>query len=150
MYSGLLHAHSGLRYIVLLLLVLAIFRAVVSLKNKTPFGKGHKMLYMFAMVSTHIQLVIGLLLYLISPVIEVAMSDMGMAMKDKVLRFWAVEHFSMMLIAIVLITAGYSLSKRSKEDSQKHKRVLIFYSIGLLLILASIPWPFSQVARGWF
>lgn len=150
MYSGLLHAHSGLRYIVLLLLVLAIIRAALSLKNKQPFGKGHKMLYMFAMVSTHIQLVIGLFLYLISPLIEVAMSDMGMAMKDKTLRFWAVEHFSMMLIAIVLITAGYSLSKRSKEDSQKHKRVLIFYSIGLLLILASIPWPFSQVARGWF
>ena len=80
------------------------------------------------------------------------MADMGAAMKEPVLRFYAVEHVTIMSIAIVFVTVGRISSKKMKTDWQKHKRVFVFYSIALLLVLVAIPWPFREVGagRGWF
>mgnify|MGYP000061613736 CR=1 FL=1 len=145
MYNGLLHAHSGLRWAVLILLLAAIFNAFSKKSNGTWRPKDKK-ITLFAMVFTHLQLVIGLVLYFISP--KVVFSDQTMG--DTVLRFYAVEHIVLMLVAIALITIGYGKAKRAASDSKKFGAVAKFYLIGLILILASIPWPFRNLGAGWF
>lgn len=150
MYTGLLHLHSTLRYVVLILLVVAVIKALINWQGKKDFRPGDKKIYLFTLIATHIQLLVGLVLYFVSPIVDQVYADFGAAMKNAMLRFWGIEHFVVMLIAIILITIGYSSSKRVAVAVAKHKRVAIFYLIGLVLILISIPWPFSNVARPWF
>lgn len=145
MYTGLVHAHSGLRWIVLILLVLAVIKALSGWSGKKEYSKGDKMISLFAMIFTHIQLLIGLWLYFISPKV---MFVEGM-MKNTLTRFYTVEHITLILAAIILITVGYSTAKRSRDAIQKHKKTAIYYGIGLLLILAGIPWPFRDLGAGW-
>jgi len=145
MYNGLLHAHSGLRWVVLILLLAAIFNAFSKKKTGVWTAKNKK-IALFAMIFTHVQLIIGLVLYFISPKVSFAEGFM----KDSVLRFYAIEHISLMLIAIALITVGYSKAKRATSDAKKFGSIATFYLIGLILILASIPWPFRNLGAGWF
>jgi NADH:ubiquinone oxidoreductase subunit 2 (subunit N) len=139
----LVRAHSGLRWVVLGLLVYAIFNA---LRKKDFYTKSDRLVNMFAMVSLHIQLVIGLILYFTS----VKVSFVEGWMKNQLLRFYGMEHILLMIIAIVLLTIGHAKAKRASEPSKKHKTILLFYAIGLILIIASIPWPFRQLGAGWF
>ncbi len=150
MYTGLLHLHSALRYVVLILLIAAILKAFVGWFGHKPFTPADRKLGLFTMISVHTQLLIGLILYFISPTVRVALSDMGQAMQDTVARFWAVEHILTNLIAIILITIGYSTAKRAATDRAKFTRIALFYLIGFILIMTAIPWPFSRVDRGWF
>ena len=150
MYTGLLHLHSSLRYVVLILLVVAGIKALIAWRKNKAFKPGDRKLYLFTMIAVHIQLLIGLVLYFVSPIVDKAYEDFGAAMKNPTLRFWAVEHFTVMLLAIILITIGHSSSKKQTNETAKHKQIAIFYLIGLVLILISIPWPFSSVARPWF
>lgn len=149
MLTGILHIHSLLRYVLLILLLVSIVKSFSGWLGKKQYLSGDKKVALFTLISAHLQLVIGLILYFISPNVKVGLADMGAAMKDPALRFWAVEHISMMLIAIILITLGYSLAKRGKNDTAKHKRVAIFFLLALIVILLAIPWPWSAVARGW-
>ena len=148
MLTLLLTVHSLLRYVLLILLIVSILKAFSGWFGKKQYLPEDKKLALFTLISTHLQLVIGLVLYFISPNVKAGMADMGAAMKNPMLRFWTVEHLSMMLIAIVLITLGYSLAKRGKHDEAKHKRVAIFFLLALIIIFTSIPWPWSAVARG--
>jgi NADH:ubiquinone oxidoreductase subunit 2 (subunit N) len=132
-----------LRWIALGLLIYAIFNA---LRKKDFYAKSDRMLNMFAMVSLHIQLVIGLILYFTSEKVKFVEGWMG----NKVLRFYGMEHILLMILAIVLVTIGHAKAKRASEPSKKHKTILLFYAIGLILIIASIPWPFRQLGAGWF
>lgn len=145
MYNGLLHAHSGLRWIVLVLLILAIFKAISGWKGRKAYSSGDKKLALFSLIFTHIQLVLGFVLYFISPKVSFTEGFM----KNEILRFYTIEHFSLMLVAIGLITAGYSLAKRTESDTAKHKKIAIYFGIGLVLILISIPWPFRIPGAGW-
>ncbi len=146
MYNMLQHMHSGLRWIVLLLLVMAVFSAFSKMKqNKTAYTSGDKKLFFYNLIGAHIQTLIGLILYFISPKVQFGE---GM-MKVTELRFFAVEHISLMLIAIILITIGYSKSKK-QEAPGKYKTLFIFNLIALILILISIPWPFRGLGTGWF
>ena len=147
-FSIMLHTHSVLRWIALILLLWAIFNAV-SKKSAGIYTPSDRKLNMFAMVSMHLQLVIGLVLYFISPNVKVALANMSVAMKNTMLRHVSVEHITMMVIAIVLITIGHAKSKRVNEATSKHKKILVFYTIGLLIILAAIPWPFRGFGH-WF
>lgn len=149
MYSILLHLHSVLRYAVLILLLAAIFRSFTGWLNKKPYTPADRKISLFTMIFTHLQFIIGLWLYLISPYVHAGLANMGNAMKDKALRFWTVEHISIMLIAIVLITLGNSMAKRAPLDVTKHKKTALFFLIALILILVSIPWPFSTISRDW-
>ena len=134
----LVHAHSGLRYVVLGLLLAAIG---IAFSKKDA---GTSKIYLFALIATHVQLVLGFILYFWSPKVNFSM------MKDAFYRFYSVEHITGMIIAIVLITIGYSKAKRM-NTAKRHKTVLLFYSLGLLLILASIPWPFrAGLGGGWY
>lgn len=145
MYLILQHAHSGLRWLVLLFLVLAIVFALIKWLGKKPFWETHKKYALFALIFTHIQLIIGLLLYFISPKVIFA----AKSMKDAVDRFFLVEHMVGMLIATVLITIGYSKAKRALPEKSA-KLVFWFYTIGLIIILASIPWPSRIPGTGWY
>ena len=145
MYNGLVHAHSGLRWIVLILLLAAIFNAF-SKKNSGSYSEGDRKLALFAMISTHVQFLIGIILYFISPLVVFA----GESMKNTVLRFYLVEHILLMLIAIALITVGHSKSKKATDAAAKFKAISVFYLIALILILAAIPWPFRIEGAGWF
>jgi hypothetical protein len=144
-YNILRHAHSGLRWVVLLFLVLAIVFALIKWIGKKPFWQTHKKYALLALIFTHVQLIIGLVLYFISPKVIFA----GSSMKDSMLRFYLVEHFVGMLIAIILITIGYSKAKRALPEKSA-KLIFWFYTIGLLVMLASIPWPFRGLGAGWF
>ncbi len=146
MYQMLKHAHSGIRWIVLILLILAIVNAYSKWKNRKDFTNGDKKKHLFAMVFCHIQLLIGLVLYPKSPMVSFADGFM----KESVSRFYTVEHMSMMILAIILITFGYIRAKKKQDDSQKFKTTFIFYLLGLIVILAAIPWPFRFPGAGWF
>lgn len=148
-YNFILKSHSGLRWIILILLLASIFMAFGGKKSGKPFMQNKKV-YMFAMISVHIQLLIGLMLYFISPAVKMALSNFGAAMKIAPLRHVALEHLVMMLVSVALITIGYSKSKKATEDSKKHHAIFLFYTIALICILVSIPWPFRGWGHGWF
>lgn len=142
--SGLIHAHSGLRYIVLILLLLAIFKAFTSKSNYT---EGTRKLNLFAMIATHTQILIGLGLYFMS---EKVRFIEGM-MNDAFSRFFAIEHIFGMILAAVLITIGHSKSKKAESPEAKNKKIALFYTLALVIIFASIPWPFREALGGkWF
>ena len=145
MYNGLLHAHSGLRWVVLISLLAAIFNAF-SKKKSGHWTSSDKKIALFSLIFTHIQLVIGLVLYFQSPKVSFGSG----VMENAIARFYTVEHISLMLVAIALITVGYSKSKRASTDRKKFGAIATFYLIGLILILASIPWPFRIEGAGWF
>lgn len=141
----LVHTHSGLRWVALILLVYAVLNAM-SRKNSGEFSKKDKMVNLFAMVTLHIQLLLGLALYFTSGKVNFGSGWM----KEDIYRFYGMEHFAGMLLAIVLVTIGYSKAKRVEAAVQKHKYTLTFYALGLLLILAFIPWPFRALGGNWF
>jgi len=140
------HAHSGIRWIVLILLIIAIFNSYSKWQNRKDFTSGDKKKHLFALIFCHIQLLLGLVLYPMSPLV----SFVDGFMKQKVTRFYSVEHVMMMVLAIIIITIGYSIAKRKKDDSNKFKTIFIFYLIGLIVMLAAIPWPFRIPGAGWF
>ncbi len=146
MYSILQHAHSGLRWLVLVFLIMAIFNALTK-RVSGSWTPSDKKKTLFGMMFTHIQIILGIVLYAISP--KVSMHEGWM--KEAIYRFYGMEHITMMLIAAVVITIGYSTSKRAKTDKSKFTKILIFYTLGLVIILSAIPWPFREaLGGGWF
>ena len=141
----LVRSHSGLRYIVLLLLLAAIFNAGIS-EGKNTYGKKDKMINLFAMVFLHIQLLLGLILYFFGNKVQFIEGWMKMAP----LRFYGMEHILLMLIAIVLVTIGRRKAEKETNPRKKHGKIVVWYTIGLILILVSIPWPFRNLGAGWF
>ena len=151
MYEILLRSHSGLRWVLLILVLGSIFRAFTNMSSGKFTALDDK-LSLFSLISAHVQLLLGLGLYFISPFVKVAMeAGMGAAMKDSEMRFWLVEHIFGMVIGIALITVGRIAAKKATEDKAKFKKIAVYFTIGLLMILATIPWPFREVlGRGWF
>lgn len=135
--KGLIAAHSGLRYIVLALLLIAIINAIVNLK-KGNYVKKDKMINLFTMIFIHIQLVLGLVLYFIGPRVNFSNWIQGV---DNT-TFFAVEHALMMVLAVILITLGRKKAEKQPIASSKHKMILRYYGLGLILIFIAIPWPF--------
>ena len=141
MYATLLSVHNLLRWAVLLGGLYAITKSVLGIMHKRDFTKQENLSHALFVGFCHLQLLLGLILYFISPVVDQALANgMGAAMKDPASRFVAVEHISTMIIAIVLIQLGRTLSKKQTEAMAKHKKAVVFFSIGLILILSRIPW----------
>ena len=138
----MIHAHSGLRWVVLFLLIAAIITAYNNNKKGVPYSKDANKLGLFTLIFTHIQLLLGLALYFTSPYVKFE----GGIMKDSLLRFYTVEHILMMVIAITFITIGYSKTKKTRN----WKKQFTFYLLGLIVILLAIPWPFRGLNAGWF
>ena len=139
----LIHTHSFLRWVALALLLFAIVNALLGGKRGL-YEKKDKMLNLFAMISLHTQLLIGLILYFISPRVTFASGWM----KDASFRFYGMEHFLGMIIAIVLITIGRKKAEKTVVAANRHKKIVVWYTIGLIIIIASIPWPFRTALNG--
>jgi hypothetical protein len=145
--SILISAHSILRWAVLLFGLYAIVKSAIGLINKQDYTPNHNMAATLFIASVHLQVVIGLLLYVARGWAS-SFSNMAETMGNATLRFWAVEHFVGMLLAAVLIQVGRTKSKKATDAAKKHKTALLFFSIGLLIIIAMIPWPFrGELAR---
>jgi len=138
MYTGFQHLHSALAYVVLLLLIIAITMAKYGFFFKKPFTETQRKVTLFALIGSHVQLLIGLAIYFISPLGFSNLS--GETMGDSMARLYALEHPLINIIALVLITVGFSTAKRLTEDKKKHFRIVLMYGFGLLLILSRIPW----------
>lgn len=147
------HFHSVLRWLVLLTALYAIFKAFVGMQQKAGFSKSDNMAGILFTSTIDIQLLLGLILYFTSGLgyKNIQANGMGFVMKDGFARFFAVEHISMMLIALVLIHIGRAKSKKAATDLAKHKNAFWYYLIALVIILAAIPWPFRKgfEALGW-
>jgi len=147
MQTGLLYLHNILRWIILILLLISIVKAYTGWQSKKIFSPGDKKVWLFTLISAHITLLLGLY--------QVALGRYGIfssglpegtsLMKDKFFRFYWVEHPVGMIIAIVLITLGYGMAKKSVSDEVKYKKVFYYFLIALIIILASIPWPFREI-----
>jgi hypothetical protein len=112
----------------------AIIGALIGLIGKKPYTNGSRKLNLFAMISAHTQLLIGIVLYFASPLVQFNSETM----KNKVTRYFTVEHWVIMLIALALITIGHSKSKKAATGEARHKAIVTFYLIGLVIILAGI------------
>ncbi|WP_324719734.1 hypothetical protein [Salinimicrobium sp. HB62] len=141
MYETVFFIHSWWAYLVLLVLIFATVNSIIGLSSKKDYGATDFRLALFTLIVSHIQLLIGLVLYFVSPYFK-AFGDVGMGdvMKDSTLRLYLVEHPLMMIIALVLITMGYSKHKKKLTSKPKFKTLSIFYGIALIFILSRIPW----------
>lgn len=139
MYQTVQSLHSTLAYIALAVLILAVINAIYGLLNKKLFATKDLRLSLFALIFCHLQLVIGLILYFISEKGMKAFEIEG-AMKNSGLRLTMLEHPLINIIAIVLITVGWSKHKKQESQNGKFKKIAVFYTLGLLLILSRIPW----------
>lgn len=135
MYQTVQSLHSTLAYIALAVLILAVINAIYGLLNKKLFTSKDLRLSLFALIFCHIQLVIGLILYFISPNGIALLGNM-----EKQARLTSLEHPLINIIALALITIGWSKHKKQESQNGKFKKIAVFYTLGLLLILSRIPW----------
>ncbi len=140
MYDILRHTHGGLRWLLLVALVLAIFRFVTGWTRNRKFESLDKKLAIWTLSLAHLQFVIGLVIYFWKGYPQLLAENAKEVMSNSDVRFFAVEHLLGMLVAIALITVGYSRAKRLTLDFKKFKVLLWTYLISLVLILALIPW----------
>jgi len=145
MYQILLTLHSVTRWLVLLSLLFAIYRAYRGWLGNKSYTNVDNTARLFAVNIAHIQLVIGLWLYFISPVANYFLHNFKAAVHERQIRFFGMEHITMMLIAIIFITIGSAKAKRKTTDREKFKTMAIWFTIGLLLVFTSIPWSFSPL-----
>jgi hypothetical protein len=148
MYSPLLFLHSWLRWVVLLTGVFALIRAFGGVNGRRPWTPADGKPGLYFITALDLQFLIGLALYLFfSPTVQAAFGNIGAAMRNPEYRFFVVEHFVGMLIAIVLAHVGRVRSKKAKTDAARFKGAAIFYALAMLIILASIPWPGMAAGR---
>ena len=136
MYEIVQKAHSGWAYLVLITLVIAVANALIGRSSKKEFSAQDRKIALFALIATHLQLVFGFVIYFISPL---GMASLGQ-MSDKALRLTSLEHPLINIIAIISITIGWSKHKKAANSLAKFNSFLLFYGLGLLLILSRIPW----------
>jgi len=133
--------HSYWAYLVLIVLIAAVVNAIIGLNSKKEFKAKDLRISLFALIAAHIQLIIGFVAYYASNYYDTMRSvGMGEVMKNSELRKPLIEHPLMILIAIALITIGFSKHKKKTTDALKFKTITVYYTIALLLILAVIPW----------
>jgi len=140
MYLGLLHLHNATRWLVLIAAVVAIAVAVSGLVRGSSWGRGAKLSGLAYLIVMDTQLLIGAVLYGVSPLVRAAMGDVSAAMADTTLRFFLVEHLLLMVVAVVLTHVGYALAKRARSARAAYARASLFFTLALVAVLAGIPW----------
>ena len=136
MYQFIQKFHSGWAYIALLLLIIATANALIGMLSKKEFTARDRKIALFGLIGIHIQLLVGIILYFVSPLGFASFGQMA----DKALRLTSLEHPLINIIAIALITIGWSKHKKLTTSETKFKTFTIFYGLGLVLILSRIPW----------
>lgn len=140
-YEIFLQIHSVLRWIVLILAAIVIFKSMMGMFGKPKYAKPDNIMAASFVGLMDLQLLIGLILYIfLSPVTSTAFQDFGSAMKNPELRFWAVEHISIMIVAVALAHIGRARSKKKSDYKTKFRIQGIFFTISLILLVIGIPW----------
>ncbi|WP_299777595.1 hypothetical protein [uncultured Formosa sp.] len=141
MYNVILNLHSYWAFLVLAVLIIATVNSIVKYVGKKEYGPKDFRLALFTIIVSHIQLLIGIILYVVSPRLSL-FSELGIGgvMKDSISRLYLIEHPVINIIALVFITMGYSKHKAKLSSHAKFKTISIFYAIGLILLLSRIPW----------
>jgi len=133
-YTFFKYFHSGIRFFVMLFILVAIIQSLAGWLGKKPYTEANRKTNLVALILAHTQLLIGLVLYFLSPLVQFAKTTM----KNNELRYWTVEHISMMIIAIALITIGHARSKRATTPEAKHRAIAIFYLLAVIIIIGAI------------
>ena len=141
----LLLLHSWTRWLVLLSLFVSITISYRGWKQNLPYQKKDNLLRILTSTFCHLQLLFGVYLYFISPITNYFLSNFKEAISIREIRFFGMEHSSVMFLAIVLITIGAAKAKRQTDNKKKHKITFVWFLIGFLFILSSIPWSFSPL-----
>jgi hypothetical protein len=148
MYSALLLIHNLLRWVVLLLAILVVVRAVLGVTGRREWAAADQAGGQWFGRMLDLQMLLGLVLYIfLSPFTREAFGDFGAAMRYPPLRFFAVEHLIGMIIAVALAHIGTARVKKAKDAAQRHKNALLFYALALVIMLLSIPWPGMPAGR---
>jgi hypothetical protein len=150
MYTGLLGLHSLLRWFILILLIINIFRSLVE--ADLPYTETDKKWNLRLLIIAHINLLVGFYQYFFGPKGFTFFTENGVSavMKNAEMRFFAVEHITGMIIAVVLITVSRSVAKKDIPPIRKNKKLATLYILAFIIILASIPWPFRFEDVPWF
>lgn len=147
MQTGLIHLHNLLRWVILILLVVSIVKSYTGWQQKRVFSAGDKKIWLFTMIAAHITLLVGLYQWLFGRygVFVTSLPAGTSVMKDKFFRFFWVEHPTGMIISIILITLGHGMAKKAVSDEAKYKKAFWYFTIALLVILITVPWPFREI-----
>ncbi len=142
MYTSIQFVHSYWAYLTLFTVLIAVINAIAGWFGKKEFQPKDFRISLFALIFTHIQVVIGLILLFLSPKGISAITDIGMGavMKDTNLRLFIVEHPLILIISVILITIGYSKQKKKLMSAKKFKTIAIYYTLALMIALSRIPW----------
>ncbi|WP_422858603.1 hypothetical protein ACOKFD_14735 [Flagellimonas sp. S174] len=135
-----------MKWLVLLLLISSIIKSFHGFYKNTPFSKSSNSLRHWTATIAHIQLMLGITLYAQSPITKYFWNNFGQASKHLDSLFFGIIHMLLMLVAIAIITIGSAKSKRKESAKDKFKTMAIWFTIGLILIIVAIPWPFSPLA----
>ncbi len=146
MYAIVLAIHSFMRWLVVISLLFAVYRAYSGWINKKTFTLFDDKVRHVTATIIHIQLLAGLYLYSISPLIRYFLSNFSEAVRQREIRFFGMEHSTMMLVSVFIISIGSAMAKRRQTDRQKFKTMALWFTAGFVLILLSIPWKFSPMA----
>ncbi|MHB9140576.1 MAG: hypothetical protein ACYC25_01720 [Paludibacter sp.] len=139
MYPILLILHSSLRWLILFSFLYALIRAYYGWLANQKFNKLDSKVLLITSSLAHLQLVIGIVLYFVSPVVSYFLHNFKTAVHQEQFRFFGMEHALMMLIAITIITIGSVIAKRKATDKGKFRTIAIWYSVGIILIVAFMP-----------
>lgn len=139
METGLLHLHKTIAYAALILIFVALMKALFGFLNNKEFTEGDRKLGLFAMISAHLQLTVGLILWILA-LSAGKYGEFGMAMKNAATRLYVMEHPVVMIIGVALITVGYIKAKKGTESKARFKSMALFFLLGFAAILSRVPW----------
>lgn len=146
MYNTVLVLHSIMKWLVLLLLIISVIKSFHGFYKNNPFSKSSNSLRHWTATIAHIQLMLGITLYAQSPITKYFWNNFGQASKHLDSLFFGIIHMLLMLVAIAIITIGSAKAKRKESAKDKFKTMAIWFTIGLIVIIVAIPWPFSPLA----
>ena len=149
MYALVKNAHSGLRWLMLAGVIFVVVNAARAMSSSRAYTPQDARLSLITMVVADLQLTLGLVLYTaLSPLMtQSILPNFGAAMKDRVLRFWAVEHITMMVLSIVVIHVVRVMVKKADTDAVRHKRTMYGFALALAMVWAGMPWPWKPYGR---
>lgn len=143
MYPILLAIHSLVRWLVVITLILSIFRAYTGWRNRKTFSQKDESLLRMTVGVAQLQMLIGIVLYFVSPLVRYFFGHLSKAIKPREIRFFGLEHSTMMITSVILITIGAGLSAKRTDDAQRFRTIAIWFTIAFIILFFSIPWQFS-------
>ena len=151
MYTALLVTHSWLRWVVIVLGLLAVFRAIAGRSSHRAWSAADAKVGRFYAIALDVQVLVGLIIYLFaSPLLEAARADMAASMGNSATRFWLIEHPLGMIVALALAHIGTSRVRKAATDRARFTRAAAFYGASILIAILSAPWPGLPYARTLF